>query len=319
MNKLGPFLKLVRLPNLIMILFVQYMVRFCFLYPTYKILGLSLHMNEGLFFLFSMAFLFMAAGGYVINDYWDVEIDKINKPERMVIGHGYTLAEAFELYWILSLMGVVIGFWSCYEMGLPSLGILFFIYMSGLWYYSTMFKYMRLLGNIIISIFLALVPFTAALVEIFADVRGHYFASVHSVPSIISYGVIIISVFAFLANFARELVKDAEDMEGDAKAGCKTVPIVFGIPATKTMVTVLLLCILAVLGYLIRFAMSADDALAIAYIVMAIVAPVFYILTLLYSADDPKGYHRVSNWLKLLMVSGISYLFVFAYTLLHSL
>jgi 4-hydroxybenzoate polyprenyltransferase len=316
MSKLSSFIRLVRLPNLIMILFVQYMVRFAFLYPVFKISGLKLQMNEGMFFMFSIAFLFMAAGGYIINDYNDIEIDKINKPTRMVIGNGYTAPEAQELYWIISLTGVVIGFWSCFEMGLPSLGILFFIYLTGLWFYSTTFKYNLLIGNIVISIFLALVPFASALVEVFADVKKHYWADLHGVPSLIYNGILVISLFAFLLNLARELVKDAEDMEGDAKAGCRTVPIIWGLKATKALVGLVLICIVGALSKYSLKLYDEKDWLSLGYIIGFILVPILVIMIGLFIASAPKQFHRISTWLKLLMVLGISYLFVFAFILL---
>jgi len=316
MSKLGYFIRLVRLPNLIMILFVQYMVRFAFLYPIFKISGLRLQLNEGIFFLFSIAFVCMAAGGYIINDYYDVEIDKINKPDRMIIGKGYTLAEALELYWVVSLTGVVIGFWSCYEMGLPALGVLFFIYLSGLWYYATTLKYMVLVGNILVSLFLALVPFTVGLVELFADKKESALGTDFIFPLSSYKAVIVISVFAFLVNLARELVKDAEDMEGDAKAGCRTVPIIWGLKTTKTLVTLSLVCIMCALGkYSLRL-FGEGDWLSLGYIIAFVLVPILIILIGLFMASTPKEFHRISTWLKWLMVSGISYLFVFTFILL---
>ena len=300
------------------------MVRYTFIYPLLKTFHDALQLNEVIFFLFSLAFVLMAAGGYVINDYHDVEIDRINRPAKMVIGKGYTPEGALELYWILSLTGLLMGLWTTYKMGLPALGTIFFMYMAGLWFYSSYFKYLFLIGNIMVSLFIALVPFTAGLVEIYAEQKNGILGMMITFPNteILFKGVIAISVFAFLSNLAREIVKDVEDMEGDAKAGCRTVPVMLGIRKTKVFVIIPLLLIPVILFYVVfyswLFSPFSPNPHVIEIILMLFIGlwpfgiafTLVLLLTLLICfktirAKTPTDFHKVSNWLKVFMVFGI--------------
>ena len=82
------FLKLIRLPNLLIIAFTQYMIRLCLIEPSLGIYSMYLQTSDLEFFLLVLATVLVAAGGYVINDYFDVKIDHINKPEQLVIDNG---------------------------------------------------------------------------------------------------------------------------------------------------------------------------------------------------------------------------------------
>lgn len=310
------YLRLVRPINLIMILFTQYMVRLLFLLPVLNSFRFPLQLSNGVFFAFSMAFVFMAAGGYVINDYWDVKIDAINKPNKVVIGTIISKQHALRFYWVLSIIGILLGIWSSYKIGLPGLAVLFFIYLSGLYYYSVSFKYVFLIGNIIVALFLALVPFTAGLVELYADVKV---ASPNEGIDFtyLLYWVTGIGIFAFLTNLAREIIKDLEDIEGDAKMGCRTLPIVLGVGTSKRVVQFVLLVIFFLLCFVQFQQFKVKDWSSLLYFIVFIQLPLLFILWKTSAAETPKEFKFLGNALKLLMVLGISYFFVFLYNCLH--
>jgi len=307
------YLKLVRPLNLLLILFTQYMVRFAFLYPILRYAGFSLQLNEAVFAVFSLAFVFMAAGGYIINDYYDVAIDKVNKPEKVIIGNQIEPSTALVLYWIFSLLGLVMGCFASYLCGLPALCTIFFIYFSGLWFYSTNLKYQFLAGNIVVAFFLALVPLTAGIVELYADNKLPAFRHSSLDPILIFFGIAAISLFAFLSSLAREIVKDMEDVEGDKVSGCRTVPIVMGNLAAKRITQFFLLIMFFLLCYLQFQQWKVNDMKSFIYITCFIQVPLIFIIAMVNKGKSSNDFHRISKGLKALMVSGISYLFVFAY------
>ena len=311
------YLKLVRPVNVLMILFTQYMVRFAFLYPIFRYTGFSLQINEAVFAVFSLSFVLMAAGGYIINDYYDRDIDKLNKPGKVIIGTLVDTKQAIVAYWILSLLGLIMGCWSCYKVGLPELGGLFFIYMSGLWYYSTTLKYQFAIGNLLIAFFLAVVPLTAGIIELYADVKNPAFANADINFAFVYYWVIGISLFAFLSTLVREIVKDMEDMTGDTSAGCRTIPIVMGKDAAKKICQFMLLLMFFLLGYLQYQQSKVSDWKGLAYFSVFIQLPIIFIVAKLNGASQPGDFHKISTWVKILMVTGISYLFLFAYAFIH--
>ncbi|HXP50582.1 MAG TPA: geranylgeranylglycerol-phosphate geranylgeranyltransferase [Bacteroidia bacterium] len=318
MNWIKSFLRLIRFPNLIIILFSQYMVRFALLSPYYKSQGFTLQLPESIFLIFSLAFACMAAGGYIINDYYDVKADNINRPaEKVIVGKNISPDLALLLYWIFTITGICLGCWSATKIGLPMLGLLFFFYASGLWFYTTSFKYLFLVGNVLVSLFIAFVPFTAGFVELYTSVTN--MPSVHNNLnfSFLLKGVSAISIFAFLITLVREIVKDMEDVEGDVKAGCRTLPIVWGIESGKKAAGFVLIVLFALLCYVISQFWKIKDGWSIVYIVCLIQIPMLINMLGLSRANSSRDFHKISSVLKLLMLSGISYLFVFAYICLH--
>ena len=307
------FIRIIRPVNLLIILFTQYMVRFAFLYPVYKISGFPLQLNEGVFAVFALAFVCMAAGGYIINDYYDVEIDKVNKPGKVIIGQYIKPSSAYNAYWILSLAGLAMGAWASHKAGLNSLSAVFIFYMAGLWFYSTTFKYMFVAGNLFVAVFLALVPLTSGIIELYADIKNPAFAMHGLSLKTNFYWLAGISLFAFLSAFSREIVKDIEDMQGDKAAGCRTLPVVLGKKAAVRSAQALLVIMFLLLAILQYRQWSGHNFIAFTYFSGFIQLPVLFIIFKLNRASVPPDFHKISNRLKILMVLGMCYFFVFAY------
>lgn len=301
-----------------MILFVQYMVRFAFLYPAFKYSGFPLQLNEGVFAVFAFSFVFLAAGGYIINDYYDVDIDKVNKPEKVIIGNTVSPKAAYAAYWAFSILGFIMGSWASYKIGLTGLIPVFFIYVSGLWFYSNTLKYQFITGNLVVALLVGLVPFIAGLVELFMDVKNPAFRTSSLELSILFQWISAVAVFAFLSSLAREIVKDMEDAEGDKASGCRSIPIVLGENKARRIVQAVLVIMFLLLAYIQYGQWNVDDIKSVVYFSVFIQLPIVFIIIKMNRAATPRDFHKISNWLKILMVSGISYLFVFAYAMLHS-
>lgn len=294
------------------------MVRFAFLYPAFKYSGFSLQLNEGVFAAFAFSFVFLAAGGYIINDYYDVNIDMVNKPEKVIIGNAVKPKAAYVAYWVFSILGFLLGCWASYKIGLTGLIPVFFIYLSGLWFYSNSIKYQFITGNLVVAIFVAIVPFIAGLVELFMDVKNPGFKTSNLELSILFQWIAGISIFAFLASLTREIVKDIEDKEGDRASGCRSIPIVLGEKVARRIVQCLLIIMFFLLAYVQYGQWAVNDIKSLVYFSVFIQLPIVFIIIKMNGAHTPRDLHKISTWLKILMVSGISYLFVFAYSLLHS-
>ncbi len=312
------YIRLVRPLNLLMIVFTLYMVRAVFLLPLYifndRYHDRNWDTGTFTFILFSLSYILIAAAGYIINDYYDVRIDRINKPEKAIVGNTISKSSALTAYWILNICGLIIGFWSCHRAEFDLLGLLFVFYVVGLWFYSYKLKSTFLLGNSLIAIFLGLVPFAAASIEIEENFGLHvFFEYYQNTFSDWRTGAIFIAGFAFLSTFIREIIKDMEDMEGDRSAGCHTVSIVWGIKKTRILVQFL---ILLMMGFLVRYQFwcyNKNMNLSVIYMAFFVQIPCFFAMWKLYKASAPKNFHNVSTLLKNIMLTGICYLFVFVY------
>ena len=304
------YIRLVRPFNLIMIVFTLYMVRMFFLLPTVDSHPqIYLPVSEITYALFSLSFVLIAAGGYIINDYYDIEIDKVNKPGRVVIGNDIAPRSALTTYWILNICSLVTGFVSCYLAGVPLLGSLFLFYLVGLWLYSYKLKSTFLFGNILIGIFLALVTLGGTYIILYAKPATIVFTREENV--IIWKLMGAISVFASLSTLIREIVKDAEDMEGDIIAGCRTMPIVIGVKTTKWIVFFLILVLNGLLGY-VQYQCMFLGKYPFIYFLVFLELPFIIILYKLLKASEPNSFHKISAWLKWLMLTGIIYVFALA-------
>jgi len=305
------YLRLIRPVNLFMIAFTLYMVRFAFILPLLNFSNFPLQVKETVFALFALAFIFIAAGGYIINDYYDMTIDKVNKPDKVIIGNTISPKTALRSYYIFTLFGLACGFWSCYKAGAPLLELLFVFYAIALWFYSYKLKSTFLLGNTLIAIFLGLVPLASAYIEVQADLNNP--ESPDTILDASRMGAWSIALFAFIITLIREIVKDVEDTEGDQLANCRTLPIVWGIKKSKITVLSLLILMMVLLAAFQYYAWGMGWHPTVYFLLLLVQLPCLIILWKIRKASTPKEFHGISNWLKIVMITGICYLFVFAY------
>jgi len=271
------FLKLTRFPNLLIIALTQYLAAiFLASYPEdgiEKLYSLNL-------FLLSSSTLMIAAAGYIINDYYDIKIDYVNKPDKVVVGKLVKRRIVLASHVILNVLGIGIGLFLSLRVGAIN-------FLAGflLWIYSNQLKRMPLIGNIVIAFLTAL---SLAIIAV-------YYQSNEKL--IMTY-----AIFAFSINLVREVIKDMEDIRGDMRFGSKTLPIIWGLRKTKYFLFVLIVVFVIVL--FILSSQLGNHTLNLFFILLII--PIIYLFYLLYRADTQKRFHLLSTFCKLLMLVGIS-------------
>ncbi len=307
------FLKLIRIQNLLIIAFTQYMVRWCLIYPILNNYGndFTLQLNNFNFFLLVLSTVMIAAAGYIINDYFDVKIDKINKPERLVIDKGVKRRVAMGAHTVISIIAVLIGLYVSWIIGHWKLVFIHFICATGLWFYSTNFKRQFLIGNIIIATFTAIVPLVVGIYDLI-PIHKIYPTVNHL---IIWKWVLGVSFFAFITTLLREIIKDIEDYEGDKEFGCKTMPIVIGIKSTKAIAVVIALATIVCLAYLQIGQIHIKDWASFYYFCFALQLPFAFLIYKIIRANTKKQFRFAGNTAKFIMLMGVCYLFVFTYFL----
>ncbi len=304
------FLRLIRLPNLIFIALTQGLFYFSvfnsfLLKPGYP------H-KDFLFYLLVLASVVIAAAGYIINDYFDLQIDAINKPDKVVVDKLVKRRWAIVWHLLLSAIGILLSFYISYKIGkwIILLANIFCVIL--LWFYSTTFKKKLLSGNIIIA---ALTAWVIVVVYFFAGANISVWQ-----PGEISFDVrklfkfcILYSGFAFIVSLIREVVKDLEDMDGDAKYHCHTMPIVWGVPTTKVFTAVWLIVCIAALAIVQLYAWQSGWWTMAVYCISFIITPMAVILNKLYKAVTPADYHKLSNLIKYTMLAGILSMLFFTF------
>jgi 4-hydroxybenzoate polyprenyltransferase len=160
------FSRLIRLPNLLIVALTQYLIRYGVLLPFMELSGLKNRFSDLDFALLVLSTVLIAAAGYVINDYFDTRTDRINRPERVVIDKGIKRRVAMALHVVLNILGIGLGFYLGYKVGIYKLGLIHAFSAGLLWFYSTDFKKQFLIGNIIVSLLTTSVPMIVPVFEL---------------------------------------------------------------------------------------------------------------------------------------------------------
>ena len=312
MNLVGAFIKMVRLPNLFFIVLTQILFHVSVLDKILYPIGMRPVIDGWDFLLLSAASVLIAAAGYIINDYFDINIDQVNKPKGNVVDTVVSRRWAMAWHFILSGFGLLLSAVISWRTGLWYILLGNFGCVLLLFGYSVSLKRKLLIGNIVIALLSAWVILVICFSQIGIPFRGVPGVNEES-NKIIRIGILY-AAFAFISTVIREAIKDIEDMQGDAKYGCRTMPIVWGVNATKVYVAVWLVVILALLVVLQVYVFRFGWWVAMAYSVVFIIAPFVFIFLRLFKAATQKDYHQLSNWTKLVMLSGLlSMIFFYFY------
>ncbi len=295
------FCKLIRWPNLIFITLSQCLFQYCIYNPLYDIKSSE---TPASFFLIMIASIFIAAAGYAINDYFDVNIDQVNKPSKVVVSN--IINRRWVIFWhfFFSLSGIYLSliafpfkpYWHIHLANL--LSILF------LWFYSTTIKKKLLIGNVLIAILTAWVIGVVYFSKF--TIAELIYSSANTPTDLRLFKLMILyAAFAFVLTIIREALKDIEDMEGDARFGCRTLPIVWGLKATKVYLAVWLVVVVAVLTIIQLYVVPFGWWVSIVYCIVFIIAPLVLVLYKLNKSFTSKDFNTLSNWVKIAMLAGV--------------
>ncbi|MFC7358440.1 geranylgeranylglycerol-phosphate geranylgeranyltransferase [Jejudonia soesokkakensis] len=269
-------------------------------FGLFEFLNIETALSAFNFSVLILATVLIAAGGNVINDLYDVEIDIINKPKKVIIGKFISEKAANVYYIFLTFLGVIAGFYVANSVGKPGLAAIF-IGVAGLLYmYASQLKSKLLLGNIIISFLVALSLLIVILFDIFpAIILAPSESQLHGTQIILHY-----ALFAFYINFIREIVKDLQDINGDRKGNRNTLAIAIG--RKRTITAVFILGIVAIAGILVyMYLYLYTSQVVVLYFLFALVAPLLFFVIKAWSAEHHNDYTFLSLLLKIIMLLGV--------------
>ncbi len=326
------FLQLTRALNLGYIVLCMYLIRYCLIEPIYGLLTYEPTLSHLAFAALVLSTVLIAAGGYVINDYFDQQTDLINKPDKVLIGKKISAQQSVRLYAVLTIAGILIGGVLAYMMGSWRLIFVHLFSAAALWFYSSSWKRKPLIGNVMVSILVALSVLIVAffdrellnylmfslkeslgaiferLTDYEVSARGESDVKESALSGFIVQQILGLSLFAFLLNLIREIIKDGQDVMGDGKMGYRTFPIITSL-ATSNLLTAAL-CVLT-FYLLFRFQMTQMDIgnrWVAAAIFVLIQLPLLYLVFRSKGARTPKQFKHMSAVVKLIMFLGLLYL-----------
>ena len=297
--KSAVYFKLIRWKNLLIIAFTFYILRFHF----FNYLKIELNLTLPQFFQLLLSVIFITAAGYIINDIYDIETDKINKPNKLLVSKKISKETAKRWYLFTNTIGLILGISLCLNTSNPSLSLLFITTSLLLYYYSKKLKSVALLGNLIVSLLVTLSFNLLFFFEINLNIKNE-------ANELVIIVFTLLALFSFFLNLIRELVKDIEDVDGDYNVNLKTLPILFGRNRIKKAASYL--CLLPLLLLFIVIWKFADIyQITSLYLLLFVVIPLVYVAIKLRSISTKKAFHNISSILKIIMFLGITSIFIF--------
>lgn len=304
-------MRLIRWENLLFLAALVWLMEKWVAVPILENIAFGEQLPWYLLLLIIVAIVFIAAGGYVVNDYFDVKIDRINRPDALVVTRSVSKPTAMRLSIGLSVTGTLCGIAASILLKSMTLGTIFIIVPGLLWFYSSSYKRLLIVGNVTIALLAGLTPLVVAMANV-AKLQLLY-------ATILPYTTLVhdlyawlggFALFAFLLTWIREIVKDLQDQMGDRELECHTLPIVWGETWSKIFATTLIALTLTLAVWLWWSVLPFDrgwQSLSTRYIALGIVTPLLGSLWLLWAANIPSDYKTCQQVVKLTMLLGMLY------------
>lgn len=306
MNQVLALFRLLRLPNLVIVLLTQLVPYWFALRPAILKAGGIPVLTERTFGLIALATVLTTLAGYVLNDYYDREIDAVNKPDRVIWGRLLPASWALVFYAALVVVAHGLAFFIDRELKpanhwplwvFPGVSFLLFLY-------AWQFKCTAIIGNLLVSLLCGIVP----IMLIFPEERPIWLTSFIQ-PEEIQQAVGLVwlyGIFAFTTNLFREQIKDLEDFPGDSACGCATLAVLKGPRFAKKPAFFSGLLVSTLICLLVYFwqQTSAPNWQIIAG-VLFLLLPAIFATAAVYRAKTKRDFSRASTLVKIVMFTGL--------------
>lgn len=301
------WLKLIRWPNLVMLALMQVVIHYGFLSQ----LPFALALDHFHFALLVGATVILAAGGYLLNNFYDVESDTINHKYNP-IGEKVSPDTIFNVYMVCNMIGVGIGFYLANHIGFNSFTGIFVIVAATLYLYSDSFQRIPVVKNLVIALLVAISVLVVAafdLVPLMGKING---------STLVTAGAIVLdfAIFSFLLNWIREIIKDIEDIKGDYNSGGRTLPIIAGINRSRNLAIVLSVLATALLIFY-TYSYFSNLLISSLFLAITVAFPLCVLISLLLKAKKPEHYKKPALLLKLIMLFGILSIAIIQWEIKH--
>ena len=294
------YLKLIRFQNLVVMVLIQYLIRFTLIIPSY---GKENVLSEFYFALLLFSILLIVAAGYTINDYFDIKVDSENKDENVIVGRTIKRRIALVIHFILTSVGLILGFYIAYKINQLVISIILIVCAYILWIYNLKLKRIFFLANLIVAGLSAIFVTSIAIIEILLNYNHK--ASIDNITTLT-----VLATLAFILSLMHEIIKDLRTMEGDKKYKIRTLPTVWGLLKTKeflkwlSIITAFIISVIAITKF-------KTNHTALSYAFIFLIGPLFLLNIWVYKAQDRIDYERISKLNKFIVFTGIMSLLFF--------
>ena len=296
-------LHLIRYKNLLMVFLSMFLTKY-FLIESFISTPLLSDID---FIILTVSILLITMGGYLINDIYDIESDKINKPDKVYITTIISIKNGQFLYFLTSITGLILGLYLSVNKNLNHLSGYFIVTVIILFVYTKILKKLPLIGNVIVALLVSLPIFLMYEFD-------HSMISIKDIFDNLFLSIIIFFylLFAFLTTLIREIIKDLQDIKGDNKLKLKTLPIMIGKKRTINFL-IFLSFLLQLLLLLVLIDSFKNDQYLILFFLITLSLLVAYLIYKLRVPFKNNQYQLLSSLMKTIMLVGVLSMTVFKF------
>ncbi len=308
------YFKLIRIQNLLFVALIQFLMSEVVIVPILQVFGFDTGFDVSKLCLLISSTVLIAAGGYVLNDYFDIKIDHINRPNKQIVGLTVSRRTAMLLHQLLTGLGIILGLLLSFFAHSFTLAFIYIVVPGLLWFYSASYKRQFIIGNLVIAFVAGLAILIVGIAQL-AFLQKEYGQLIFETPIPRQfYGWMGgFALFSFLCTWLREIIKDMEDEKGDREMECRTMAILWGASKTKAFSYALIVLTISALYVFDLFLIPFQGTLTTRYIFWGLTLPFGALAYLMYAAKTPTDYHQAATLAKFIMVIGVCYSFVFYY------
>ncbi|MDO9633767.1 MAG: geranylgeranylglycerol-phosphate geranylgeranyltransferase [Paludibacter sp.] len=284
------------------------MIRQFVIAPLLQTYGFNVFSETLALYLLIAASVLIVAGGYVLNDYFDMKIDAINKPDKQLVGKVISKQTAMLTHQILTFLGVISGLLLAWYVRSFTLGFLFIVGPGLLWFYSASYKRQLIIGNLVVAVIAGMSFLIIGITEMaFLQKKFGNLIFETPIPAQIYAWTGGFAIFSLLLTWIREIIKDLEDEYGDRELECRTMPIVWGTRKTKIVLWAMILLTITLLFMTNHFFIPFEGTFTLRYIIFGLTLPLVALSYLILRAKNRNDYHQASGLTKFIMLIGILY------------
>ncbi len=302
------YTRFLHVPTLLLVAGFQLMMYFFVVSPFLASYNVQCALSGTDLTLLVLATVFIAMGGFVVNDYFDLKIDQINHPITRFIGRRMDKHTAMTLYIVLTGIGVFFAILLCWHARSLDYGLVLMFVAGILWFYSSSYKRMLVLGNVLVALLMALVPLTVAVFQ------NRFMALEYRMTPDLDFLMMgclrYTGAFALLAfgwTFLIEVIKDLATEKGDRELECHTFPVVWGIKKTKWLIYGWITLMWALSGWFIYTTPELRTMGSLRFYVCGMLIPAFSLYYIVSKARSASDYRLIKNYIMAIFAINIIY------------
>lgn len=310
-KKMLHFLKLINYKALLFLTTLLFLIKYALIAPSKLKYNVATSLSASQFLLLVLALVCLVAAGFIIHAIYSVESNKINTPNQVIINQHITESNAFNIYMLLNLIGVGLGYYLANQVNLTALFGIFFLITALLYLHATALQQMPVIGNIIIAFIAGLLLLSVGVFELYPAVNA-----TNKDMQLFLFGIVKdYAIFVFGLTLICSLVADLQNINGHFAVEMQTLPIVIGRNrATKIVFGLALILLFLVAYYAVSYLFNQPVALV--YVLLLIMAPLLYVCIKLFNAETKTDYTHILAVIKGIYITTTLSLLLFKFLIL---